>query len=136
MKSKAGYEEVEHTADRAVRVWAPDMPALLRQAALGMYALMGIVPQDRFDSVRELVIPMTDDESLMVGFLSELLIWLETERMVASSIDAMIEDGKMVYRLAGYRHARARVAVKAVTYYDLRVVRNEEGLQATVVFDV
>ncbi len=136
MKSKAGYEEVEHTADRAVRVWAPDMPALLRQAALGMYTLMGIVPQDRFETVMELVIPMTDDESVMVGFLSELLIWLESERMVASSIDVVIKDGKMVVRLAAYRHTRARVAVKAVTYHDLRVERNENGLQATVVFDV
>ena len=37
----AGFREKEHTADWELDVWAPDLPALLDQAARGMYWLMG-----------------------------------------------------------------------------------------------
>ena len=38
-----GHREVEHTADLELEVWAPDMPALIEEAARGMYGLMGVV---------------------------------------------------------------------------------------------
>lgn len=41
-----GYKEVEHTADIALQVWAEDFYTLLRKAAEGLYALMGLnLPQ-------------------------------------------------------------------------------------------
>jgi len=77
MISKAGYEEIEHTADRAVRVWGPDMAAFLHQAALGMYFLMGIDPGSDGEETKEVAIAFADDEILLVEFLSELLSWLD-----------------------------------------------------------
>jgi SHS2 domain-containing protein len=136
MISKAGYEEIEHTADRAVRVWGPDMAAFLHQAALGMYFLMGIDPGSDGEETKEVAIAFADDEILLVEFLSELLSWLESERMAASSFTAIKKDDKMVFHLKGRQVAGARVAVKAVTYHDLRVIITEEGFMATVVFDV
>ena len=40
-KQSSGFREKEHTADWELDVWAPDLPALLEQAARGMYWLMG-----------------------------------------------------------------------------------------------
>jgi hypothetical protein len=36
MTKQAGFEEVSHTADWALRVWSPDFVGLLEQAARGM----------------------------------------------------------------------------------------------------
>ena len=35
----AGHEEVQHTADVAIRVWAPTLACLFVEAALGMNAI-------------------------------------------------------------------------------------------------
>ena len=40
MKRKdAGFQEIEHTADWALQVWAPDLPILFTLAAEGMNSL-------------------------------------------------------------------------------------------------
>ncbi|RMF50007.1 MAG: archease, partial [Anaerolineae bacterium] len=60
----AGYREIEHTADWALEIWAPDMAALLQQAARGMYALLGIhlAPDERVEKRLHLSAP--DEETL------------------------------------------------------------------------
>jgi SHS2 domain-containing protein len=136
MISKAGYEEVNHTADRAIRVWGSDLPELLTQAAIGMYALMGIKPDNRCGIERHMVLNVPDDEILVVSFLSELLSCLESERLVFSRIFASIEAGRADIQLAGCRKRSARVSIKAVTYHDLQVLKTGEGYEATIVFDV
>ena len=64
----AGFQEVEHTADWELHVWAPDLGALLEQAARGMYQLSGTrlagAPRVR----RNLEIQAVDAESLLVRF--------------------------------------------------------------------
>jgi SHS2 domain-containing protein len=37
-----GYEEIPHTADWSIRVWAEDMPGLLAESARGMNWLAGV----------------------------------------------------------------------------------------------
>ncbi|MHC1785331.1 MAG: archease [Anaerolineaceae bacterium] len=136
MNSKVGFEEVNHTADRAIRVWGADLPEMLTQAALGMYTLMGIKPDGRCDTERLIVLEAFDDETLVVGLLSELLSFLESERLIFSRIFASLEAGRADIRLAGYRLRRARVSIKAVTYHDLQVLRTGDGYETTIVFDV
>ena len=41
MQPEFGFREHAHTADWELEVWAPDLPALLEQAAHGMYAISG-----------------------------------------------------------------------------------------------
>src|SRR5512145_2314851 len=38
-----GFEEIAHTADWSVRVWAPDLPSLFGEAARAMNSLAGTV---------------------------------------------------------------------------------------------
>jgi hypothetical protein len=69
----AGYREIEHTADWQLDVWAPDLGALLEQAARGMYALAGVRLTDGPRQAYDLEVPFHDPEGLLVAFLSELL---------------------------------------------------------------
>jgi len=67
------YQEVEHTADRALHVWGRTLPDLFAGAARGMYSLMadlnGLAATER----REVQLEAWDQESLLVDWLNELL---------------------------------------------------------------
>jgi len=65
MQPLAGYQEIAHTADWELHVWAPDMPALLEQAARGTYALMAARLQSAPRQSRCFEIYYQDKESLL-----------------------------------------------------------------------
>lgn len=136
MKKEAGYVEVEHTGDRAIRVWAQDVEGLLYQAAMGMYALMDITPSCQHEIVRALQVHFTDRENLLVTFLSDLLALLESEWFVLSSWTVRFTAPYADLSLQGCRVDAPRVTIKAVTYHDLMIHETEFGLEAVVVFDV
>jgi len=65
-----GFRELPHTADWALEVWAHDFPALLEQAARGMYALTSAQLKAGPRAVRELELQGYDREILLVKFLT------------------------------------------------------------------
>ena len=135
MKS-AGFEEIEHTADWAMRVWAPDLAGLFEYAARGMYALAGIqgkgVPREQII----LTLEGEDIEDLLVGFLSELLYWLYVKGLVFDTFHIEVQDGELKARLTGSPVASYGKEIKAVTYHDLRVKSTPHGYETVIVFDV
>lgn len=132
----AGFRELEHTADWQLEVWAPDLPTLLEYAARGMYALS----ETRFASsptqARQIELSGPDEESLLVGFLSELLFLAEQEGIGFEQYNLQIEAGRLIANLGGTRILSQSKEIKAVTYHDLEVRRTERGLEARIVFDV
>ncbi len=136
MADNRGYQEIEHTADWALRVWAPDMIALLETAARGMYALAGTVLQPEPRQSRSLEVDAPDAESLLVDFLSELLFLGEQEGLGFDVFDLRLDGEKLSGRLEGAPIASQQKEIKAVTFHDLEVVSGPNGLEATVVFDV
>ena len=134
------YREVEHTADWALEVTAPDEASLLREAARGMYALAGtrLRPAPRLSRRLELSAP--DLESLLVLFLEELLYLGESEGAAFDAFSMRVEPRGEA------RHLRAdlegaplesmKKEIKAVTWHNLRVRRTPAGLQTVLVFDV
>jgi SHS2 domain-containing protein len=132
----AGYEEVEHTADVELRVWAPTLNELFKQAALGMQSLAGI--QLAKDSLvkRELVLEAIDKESLLIEFLSELLYINEEECLGFDSFDLEIGETDMRVKLQGGKIIDQKKEIKAVTYHGIEIVQSAMGLEVSIVFDV
>ena len=73
MPSRSGFREIEHTADLAIEAWAPDLEDLIRQAAAGLYALMGVEACPEPMVTHSIALSAEDRESLLVAFLTELL---------------------------------------------------------------
>ena len=69
----SGFEELSHTADLAVRVWATSLPTLFIAAARGMYVLSGVKPSSGPRLTRLFSVEAIDNENLLVLFLSELV---------------------------------------------------------------
>ncbi len=136
MKQDAGYIEEAHTADWELHVWGPNLPALLEQAAQGMYRLAGVRSKEIPQESRTIEIEFTEPESLLVDFLSELLYLLESDRLVFDRFDLAIEANRLIANVRGAPLDSIDKEIKAVTYHNLTVRTSERGLEANVVFDV
>ena len=135
---RAAFEEIEHTADRALRIYGSNLEELLLNAARGMNNLMVAkhIPcsehQEKFVELEAM-----DTESLLVDWLSELAYWAEIEMLVFHEFK--IESVSLTHlsaRIRGGRVTQLEKHIKAVTYHNLEIVQTQKGLTATVVFDV
>ena len=136
MANTAGYEEIQHTADWALRVWAPSLEALFVQSALGMNALAGMQLADGPRLAKHFSCAGMDTESLLVALLSELVYYAEQERLGFDNLEIRIEGDRLEAKIEGSPVAAASKTIKAVTYHDMKIRETECGYEVTIVFDV
>ncbi|MEE4603276.1 MAG: archease [Desulfobacteraceae bacterium] len=135
---RVAFEEIDHTADRALRIYGSNLEDLFLNAARGMNSLMVTAPisgseqQEKFVALKAM-----DTESLLVDWLSELAYWAEIEMLVFEEfkIESM-SSTHIKARIYGTRVRQLKKHIKAVTYHNLDIVRTDKGMTATVVFDV
>ena len=132
----SGYLEIEHTADWELKIWAPNLYGLLEQAAIGMYALSGAKLADGPRIERSFKMQFLDPESLLVEFLSELLYFVESEKLAFSHFALQIIDDSLQANLIGAPLAHLDKEIKAVTYHNLLSKQTDRGLETRIVFDV
>jgi SHS2 domain-containing protein len=132
------FEEIEHTADRALRIYGSNLEELLLNAARGMNSLMVAKHVPCLEHQEKFVeLDAMDSESLLVDWLSELAYWAEIEMLVFHEfkIDS-VSPTHLRARIYGRRVTQLEKHIKAVTYHNLDIVQTEKGFTATVVFDV
>ena len=132
----SGYQEIEHTADIEMHVWAPDLVALLKQAAKGMYALSGTQIAEKPRQTRSFDISFWDRETLLVDFLSELLFYGEDENIGFNKYQLNINEDELKVQAEGASIERQKKEIKAVTYHNLEIRETERGLETNIVFDI
>ncbi len=131
-----GFEELPHTADWAMRVWAASLPALFAEAARGMNALTGAKPAPGPRVTRKFEAEALDAESLLVAFLSELVWAAEQENLVFDEFKVTIKGPKLKARFSGSLILSVNKSIKAVTYHNLHIRKMGAGFQVEIVFDV
>lgn len=134
-KTPIGFEEIEHTADWSLRVWAPDLPAFFEQAAKGMYQLMGAESLSAPIEEIELTVTGEDPETLLVAFLSELLYLLEKGK-VAHRFYMIFGEKSLSVQLKCLPLKSISKEIKAVTFHNLAIQSLNGLLEATITFDV
>ena len=134
--TRSGFEEIEHTADWALRVWAPDLPQLFALAAQGMYGLMEIVLAQEGRSARTVEVEGIDNESLLVAFLSELLYASEMERLGFDCFAVHLSGERLQAQVEGAPIVRQKKEIKAVTFHNLQIQERDGLFWVTIVFDV
>ena len=138
----AGFKELEHTADWELMVWAPDLPALLEQAARGMYDLAGLTPGPAPRCWRGLEILAHDPEVLLVNYLTELLFFEEDEGLVFDrfKLEILKPGHTDLYHLTGNLFGAPAASpgkdIKAVTYHKMNIEQGSRGFEVRIVFDV
>jgi SHS2 domain-containing protein len=134
------FEEIQHTADWCLRVWAMNLSELFAESARGMNALSGtrLTPGPKTDRTFESTAP--DPESLLVAFLSELVYAAEQEHLAFESFQVSelkgLDGWKLKIEMSGAPIESIDKAIKAVTYHNLQIRQTERGVEVEIVFDV
>jgi SHS2 domain-containing protein len=135
------FELFEHTADLGLRVRAPDLDGLFRDAARGLVAMIvEPAPHGRPEGRRVIEVRGERRDFLLVDWLSELLYHFETQHQLPGTIDVTVERTGVRATVDWFpiddRNYRLLHEVKAVTYHGLRVERTGDGWLAEVIVDI
>ena len=135
--SKQGFKEVEHTADWALRVWAPDLTGLLRSAAEGMFSLLDLKPGFESGVLEQFELTAADAETLLVSWLEELLFLHEmhSQAIKLNSLK-LIEPLKLKAIVERVPAEKPKKHIKAVTFHQLEIIERDQLLHTEIVFDV
>jgi riboflavin kinase / FMN adenylyltransferase len=131
------WEELPHTADRAIRVRGATQRQLFARAAAAMFSIEGADLARPITLARAVEMAADDTPALLVSWLNRLLL--------AGEVGGELYTRFKIYELSnrglrgviyGYPGAPEHTAVKAATFYDLDVTRAARGWTATLTFDV
>lgn len=131
-----GYEEIEHTADLAIKVWGEDFFSLLRQAAIGLYDLMDCEINPDTQVKGQFHVAAGESETILVDFLGELLYLSENQGRAFKAFEFNENEHGLWIQVSGYEISSIGRQIKAVTFHDLDIHTTESGLEATITFDV
>lgn len=135
------YELFEHTADLGLRVVAPDLATLFRDAAEGLFSMIvEEVPDVPGQQERRLSVEGARLDHLLFDWLNELLYVFESKRLLLRQFELSLHDGGLEARALGqpldFERHRLLHEVKAITYHRLKVERTGEGWLAEVIVDI
>jgi SHS2 domain-containing protein len=130
------FEELPHTADWCLRVWAVDMAGLFTESAIGMNALTGVRLAEGPRARRTFETAAPDPESLLVTFLSELVYAAEQEHLAFDRFEAKVKSQVLKVEMEGAPIISIDKAIKAVTYHNLKIRQTGRGYEVEIVFDV
>jgi len=130
------FEEISHTADAAVLVFGENKVELFTNAIQGMYHLMGLkLNEDEGAENSKIDLNENDLETLLVSFLTEILISVE-KGIGFKEFDIEIENTALKGKMSGYTVDSYDIQIKAVTFNELKIKKENSILSTEIVFDV
>jgi SHS2 domain-containing protein len=140
MVKKKDFEVIDHTADVGIVAYGADLKQAFANAAKGLFSLITELDDVKEALHRDAEMTATDEESLLVEWLNELIYRFDTEGIIFKRFD-IIELDNTHLKARGYgekidksKH-RLKVGVKAATYHMLKVEKND-GCRVQVLFDI
>ena len=137
------YEFLPHTADIKVLARGDTLAEAVMAASDALLASITDLSKVQDDEVVDITIRQPDLDTLLVSTLEELLFYHETEGMVFKQlVVGRVEKGPDGWLLHGTAHGQfisghlIETEIKAITYNDIRVEREESGWIVQIVFDI
>jgi len=139
--SMGNYVFIEHTADKGYRVTGNDLRDLFETSARGLAGLMRedlSLPDNNYPVSKQLDLKAQDETALLVDFLSEILTLSHIHKTVFTRTNIKEITGRKVRAdISGIRVDYFDEEIKAVTFHQADIHKNEEGLlQTNIVFDI
>lgn len=135
------FREIEHTADLAIEVTAPDLASLFSVAGEGLYSL--IVDPSTLEVREEIVVSADadDPDELLHAWLCELLAAFNVQAFVGkrceiTELTDCRAEGKLKGEKLDLSRHRFRTEIKGVTYHDFRLWQSGDTWHARIIFDV
>ncbi len=130
------YQWTPHTAEVELEIQAPTEEDVFGEALQAVAELIGNGPGGGTAGSDELAVEARDRATLLAHWLEELVYRAETENLIPEEAERveLTEDG--VRAIVRWRHGSPRPLVKGVTYHRLAFEAVDNGVRATVIFDV
>ncbi len=134
------FEIVDHTADVGIIAYGADMKEAFANAAKALFSL--ITELDDVEEVmhRDIELTAPDQESLLVGWLNELIYLFDAENMLFKRFD-ITQLSQTYLKARSYGHKadsskhKLKMGVKAATYHMLEIDKSNGG-KVQVLFDI
>lgn len=138
--AKKDFEIINHTADVGIIAYGADMKQAFANAGKALFSLITELDKVREVLHRDAELTATDEESLLVEWLNELIYQFDTERIVFKRFEILeLDSTRLKARGYGERVNKARhkikMGVKAATYHMLKIERGD-GCRVQVLFDI
>ncbi len=141
---KRKYEILEHTADLKIKAYGKNLPQLFSRLLQGMFESISETETRKAFSKknksmieRRINIRSSDQESLLVDFLSEALYLSDLNNEVYFEADFdKFEEKELSGIIKGIKIKRFKEEIKAVTYHGLEIKKTNDYWEATVLFDI
>jgi len=131
------YEILQHTADVRLRVTASSLEELFADALRGLMEVMGAPVGAHSVRPESIEIDSAGVTALLVDFLNEALVRAVVRRRSFTGVTfASLGQTHLSATLTSVPAVSFDEDVKAVTYHEAEVRRNEEGWTTMLVLDI
>jgi SHS2 domain-containing protein len=134
------FEILDHTADVGIIAYGSDLKQAFANAARALFSLITELDDVGEVLYRDIELDASDEESLLVGWLNELVYRFDTEGVLFKRFD-IIQLDETYLKAKGYgekvdvsRH-RLKTGVKGATYHMLKLDKTD-GYRIQVIFDI
>ena len=140
MAVERDFEIINHTADVGIIAYGADMRQAFVNAARALFSLITELDDVAEVLYRDIELTASDEESLLVEWLNELIYLFDVENVVFKRFDiTKLSSTQLKARSYGekvdsLRH-KLKVGVKAATYHMLKIDKGD-GCQVQILFDI
>ncbi len=138
-----GYQQVDHTADLAISIWAPDLESLFEEGAFALVDIMteGAARRDSTEGLdaRALEIEALDLEDLLIQWLNEVIYLAVTEGFTVAYAELSLSENtphNLEAKVQGSEQSQLKGELKSATYHGLELKKQDGAWRAFVVIDV
>lgn len=133
------FEILPHTADLRIKAFGATKKELFKNSLIGMSSFIKKSIINRNPEIeKEIKIQSTDINNLLIDFLSEVLTLSDINQEVYFDVKFnKFSDTELEAKIFGVRVDEFDEDIKAVTYHEINIKKNKDGLlEATVVYDI
>lgn len=137
------YEQVPHTADIGAKIYGKDMPELFVNAAFAMFDIMADIADMAKGEGNKVNVEVKgpDLEGLLVSWLNELLYLSFNNDLLFHKFDIIsLKKTSLKAEVTGKSLSankdKLKREIKAATYHDLKITKDNGRYEVTIIFDV
>jgi len=145
MKTRKGFEFLEHTADAYIAAYGKDLAEAFENAALAMFDVMTEVEKvsPRVEDYVE--VEAEDEHALLYSWLEALLVKFEIKRTLYSKfkvsglnkrLDGLMLKAKIWGEKYNPEKHPQKVGVKAVTYHRMEIIKEPNSVTLRFILDI
>ncbi len=132
------YQLLEHRTDLKIKVFGRSKKEIFLNSLLAMENYLSPLTGKRETRKRKIKLKSIDLEILLADFLNQILYLNQTFREIYSGIDfKKLSEKEIEAEILGNKVLGFKREIKAATYHDLKVEKDEDNnWQAVILFDI